>query len=97
MEVVERSGLFRQKVDSCFLEVEIRRHESEFSERRFFGTQLFRDGSTAVTISPVDRWTLELPAVDNPWLVTTSASDIAGIDASEFADAILGLEFMEAG
>jgi hypothetical protein len=58
------------------------------------GSLLFRNGSSAVTISPVDRWTLELPAADNPWLVTTSASDIAGIDASEFADAILGLEFM---
>jgi hypothetical protein len=59
-----------------------------------FGTQLFRNGNAAVTLSPVDRWTLELPQADNPWFTTVSPSDVAEFDGGELADAILSLEFV---
>jgi hypothetical protein len=59
-----------------------------------FGTQLFRDGNAAVTLSPVDRWTFELPLADNPWFTTVSPSDVAEFDGGELADAILSLEFV---
>jgi hypothetical protein len=58
------------------------------------GMQLFRNGNAAVTLSPVDRWTLELPQADNPWFTTVSASDVAEFDGGELADAILTLEFV---
>jgi hypothetical protein len=61
-----------------------------------FGTQLFRNGSSAVTLSPVDRWTLELPLAENPWFLTVSSSDVAEFDGGEIADAVLTLEFMGA-
>jgi hypothetical protein len=57
-----------------------------------FSTQLFGNGT--VTLSPVDRWTLELPLADNPWFTTVSPSDIAEFDGGELADAILSLEFL---
>jgi hypothetical protein len=59
-----------------------------------FGTQLFKNGSVAVTLSPVDRWTLKLPLADNPWFTTVSASDVAEFDGGELSDAILSLEFL---
>jgi len=59
-----------------------------------FGTQLFNNGNAAVTLSPVDRWTLELPIADNPWFTTVSTSDVAEFDGGELADAILSLEFL---
>jgi hypothetical protein len=62
-----------------------------------FSTQLFKDGNVTVTLSPVDRWTLELSPSDNPWLMTVSPSDVAEFDGGELADAILGLEFMGRG
>jgi hypothetical protein len=46
------------------------------------------------TISPVDRWTLELPVADNPFLASVSSADVAEVDASELADAVLALEFL---
>jgi hypothetical protein len=55
-----------------------------------FTAQLFGYG----TISPVDRWTLELPLADNPWFMTVSPADITEFDGSELVDAILGLEFL---
>jgi hypothetical protein len=48
------------------------------------------------TISPVDRWTLELPVADNPFLASVSSADVAEIDASELADAVLAFEFLRA-
>jgi hypothetical protein len=57
-----------------------------------FSTQLFGNGS--VVLSPVDRWTLELPLADNPWFMSVSPSDIAEFDGGELADAILSLEFL---
>jgi hypothetical protein len=45
------------------------------------------------TISPVDRWTLELRGEDNPCFASVSSADVAEIDASELADAVLALEF----
>jgi peptidoglycan hydrolase-like protein with peptidoglycan-binding domain len=59
-----------------------------------FGTQLFKEGAATFTLSPVDRWTLELPVADNPWFTTVTSSDVAEFDCSELADAILGLEFV---
>ena len=55
-------------------------------------TQLFGNGN--VVLSPVDRWTLELPLADNPWFMSVSPSDIAEFDGGELADAILSLEFL---
>jgi hypothetical protein len=57
-----------------------------------FTTQLFGSGNALV--SPVDRWTLELPLAENPWFMKVSASDIAEFDGGELADAILSLEFL---
>jgi hypothetical protein len=57
-----------------------------------FTTHLFGNGS--ITLSPVDRWTLELAAAENPWFTTVSPSDVAEFDGSEFDDAVLGLEFV---
>jgi hypothetical protein len=59
-----------------------------------FGTRLFKNGNAVATLSPVDRWTLELPLSDNPWFATASSSDVASFDGGELADAILSLEFM---
>jgi PKD repeat protein len=58
-----------------------------------FTTQIFGDGT--VTISPVDRWTLELPLTENPWFKIVSPSDIAAFDGGELDDAVLSLEFMD--
>jgi len=55
-------------------------------------TQLFGDGS--ITISPVDRWTLELQIAENPWFTTVSPSDIAEFDGSELDDAVIELEYL---
>jgi hypothetical protein len=55
-------------------------------------THIFGDGSGA--ISPVDRWTLELPLPENPWFMVVSASDVAEFDCSELDDAVLSLEFL---
>ena len=52
---------------------------------------LFGDGTV---LSPLDRWTLQLPLVDNPWLASVTAGDFLEFDGSEFGDAILTLEFM---
>jgi hypothetical protein len=52
---------------------------------------MFGDGT--ITVSPDDRWTLELPLTENSWFTTVSASDIAGFDGSEFADAVISLEY----
>jgi hypothetical protein len=59
-----------------------------------FSTQLFGNGN--IVLSPVDRWTLELPLADNPWFMSVSPSDIAEFDGGELADAILSLEFLSA-
>lgn len=60
-----------------------------------FTTQLFGDGT--VTISPSDRWTLQLPLTENPWFMTVSPSDIAAFDGSELNDAVISLEFTVQG
>ena len=57
-----------------------------------FSTQLFGNGNDV--LSPVDRWTLELPLADNPWFMSVSPSDVAEFDGGELADAILSLEFL---
>jgi hypothetical protein len=57
-----------------------------------FTARVFGSGSGVV--SPVDRWTLELPLAENPWLLTVSPSDVARFDGSELSDAVLSLEFL---
>jgi hypothetical protein len=54
-----------------------------------FGQHLFGAG----TLSPSDRWTLELPLDENPSAVSVSPSDVKQHDLSELADAILALEY----
>jgi hypothetical protein len=56
-----------------------------------FTAQLFGNGN--ITISPTDRWTLELPLAENPWFTSVSPSDVAEFDGSELSDAVLSLEF----
>jgi hypothetical protein len=63
------------------------------SQANALTTKLF-SGSTV--LSPVDRWTLELAQSDNPWLTSVTSADVVVFDASEFADAILGLEYLTA-
>jgi hypothetical protein len=57
-----------------------------------FTSRLFESGN--VVISPIDRWTLELPLAENPWLMSVSPSDVVEFDGRELADAILTLEFL---
>ena len=45
------------------------------------------------TLSPIDRWTFELPMEDNPCLVSVSLTDVKQYDLSELADAALSLEY----
>lgn len=47
-------------------------------------------------LSPADRWTLEIPADENPWFATVSLSDVVEMDYSELADAVLALEYEQA-
>jgi hypothetical protein len=54
-----------------------------------FGQHVFG----ADTLSPTDRWTLELPLDDNPALVSVSSTDVKQHDLSELADAFLALEY----
>jgi hypothetical protein len=52
-------------------------------------THLFGDGS----ISPVDRWTLELSLEDNEFLRSVSINDNEQVDLDEIEDALLVLEY----
>jgi hypothetical protein len=54
-------------------------------------------GSNLSALSPVDRWTLELPLAANPCFLTVSSADIAEFDGREIADAALSLEFESSG
>jgi hypothetical protein len=54
-----------------------------------FGQHVFEAG----TLSPIDRWTFELPMEDNPCLVSVSPTDVKQYDLSELADAALSLEY----
>ena len=56
-----------------------------------FAKQLFGDGT--LSISPNDRWTLEIPLAENPWFTTVSPSDTTSFDGSEFGDAVISLEY----
>jgi len=47
----------------------------------------------AHTLSPADRWTLELPMDDNASLVSVSSTDVKQYGLSELADAVLALEY----
>ncbi|MBA3462802.1 MAG: hypothetical protein H0T46_22795 [Deltaproteobacteria bacterium] len=46
-------------------------------------------------ISPIDRWTLEMPIASNPWFRSVTSGDIEEVDCSELADAVIALEFVE--
>jgi PKD repeat protein len=54
-----------------------------------FGQHVFGPG----TLSPTDRWTLELPLDDNPAVVSVSSTDVKQHDLSELADTFLALEY----
>jgi len=45
------------------------------------------------TLSPDDRWTLELPLTQNPFLAGVSSSDVTQFDGSEFGDAVIRFEY----
>jgi hypothetical protein len=44
-------------------------------------------------LSPVDRWTFELPLDGNPSVVSVSSTDVKQHDLSELSDALLALEY----
>jgi hypothetical protein len=45
------------------------------------------------TLSPIDRWTLELPLDQNPCLVSVSSIDTKQPDLSDLADTLLPMEY----
>jgi hypothetical protein len=47
------------------------------------------------TVSPVDRWTLELPLDDNPSLVSVTGADIRRHNLGELSDMVLTLEYAD--
>lgn len=57
-----------------------------------FGRHVFGLALSA-TLSPTDRWTLELPLDGNPCVVSVSSTDVKQHDLSELADAFLALEY----
>jgi hypothetical protein len=44
-------------------------------------------------LSPIDRWSLELPLDDNPCLVSISPVDARGYELDELSDCFLALEY----
>jgi hypothetical protein len=60
-------------------------------------THIFGADPSHSALSPVDRWTLELPLAGNPCFLAVSPSDIAEFDGREIADAVLSLEFQPGG
>jgi hypothetical protein len=54
-----------------------------------FGQHVFG----ASTLSPIDRWTLELPLDDNLSVLSVSSTDVKQYDLSELADSFLTLEY----
>lgn len=54
-----------------------------------FGQHVFAGDA----LSPVDRWTFELPLDENPPVLSVSASDVMRYDLSELSDVFLTLEF----
>jgi len=57
-----------------------------------FGQHVFGPGPS-ITLSPIDRWTLELPLDDNPSVVSVSSTDVKQHDLGELSDAFLALEY----
>ena len=57
-----------------------------------FGQHVFGPGAGA-TLSPTDRWTLELPLEDNPCLVSVTSIDHKQHDLGELRDVFLALEY----
>lgn len=45
------------------------------------------------TLSPVDKWTVELPLSDNAFLRSVSATDVEQYDLAEIQDIVLALEY----
>ena len=45
-------------------------------------------------LSPVDRWTLDLPLSKNAWFRSVSAGDVEQTDCSELSDAVLVLDYI---
>jgi hypothetical protein len=54
-----------------------------------FSTLLFN----GAVLGPVDHWTLQIEASDNPSMVTVSASDVRQVDLREIEDVVLALDY----
>jgi peptidoglycan hydrolase-like protein with peptidoglycan-binding domain len=54
---------------------------------------VFGSNPSESTLSPADRWTLELPLAANPCFLAVSSSDVAEFDGSEISDAVISLEY----
>jgi hypothetical protein len=54
---------------------------------------VFGSNPSESTLSPTDRWTLELPLAANPCFLAVSSSDVAEFDGSEIGDAVISLEY----
>jgi hypothetical protein len=63
------------------------------ANRNAFTLHLFGTGQAPLTLSPADRWTLELPISDNPATMSVSLNDVLQYDLSEFSDVLLVLEY----
>lgn len=55
-----------------------------------FGQHVFGAGDV---LSPIDKWTFELPVDVNPALASVTPNDNAAVDLGELADALLALEY----
>jgi hypothetical protein len=61
------------------------------ANRNAFAKHVFGDGE----LSPVDRWSVELPVAENRWFASASLDDDIAFDASDIADVLLALQFEE--
>jgi hypothetical protein len=59
-----------------------------------FGMQVFKQFPAPETLSPIDRWTLDLALDENPCLVSVSAADARQHDLGELSDVFLSLEYV---
>ena len=87
-----RSGLAESRSNRDEPDIRYRFPSETTTSPNAFSMQLFENGN--VVLSPVDRWTFELPLADNPWFMSVSPSDVPEFDGDELADAILSLEFL---
>jgi hypothetical protein len=68
-------------------------NETNIAGRNTLAIYLFGPGA----LSPVDRWTFELPLAVNPFLRSVTSTDLEEQDLSEIDDAVLALEYETGG